>query len=198
MNANCIYLIDVYKALLHLLSCWSALSALQVSWRIKKHWNKGPSLIIPLLHGFCLSQYHECMCRTLSHQNTHKVGSRFCPSHLQCIANEVIAGWIFHRSITCFWAAFVCGWTRVKIPSILAGPPGLPSSGVWNLKCPTPRPGISLMTCPITHQCCSWCCWGCWCAGWVGITFSYNIIALFFADDCLRRHVSTLRLYIGQ
>ena len=59
------------------------------------------------------------------------------------------------------------------IPSILAGPPGLPSSGVWNSKCLKPQPGISLMTCPISYHGCSWCCWGCWCAGWVGVTFSY-------------------------
>ncbi len=82
---------------------------------------------------------------------------------------------IIRWSISCFWAALVCGYMGVKIPSILARPPGLPSSGVWNLKCPKPQPSILLMTCPISHQCCSWCCCGCWCAGWVGVTFSYII-----------------------
>ena len=96
-------------------------------------------------------------------------------------------------SISCFSAALVCHWTGVKIPLILTGPPGLPSSGHWNLKFPKPRPGISLMTCPISNHRCSWCCWGCWCAGWVDVTFSYDISSVqcqtrnlvWFTQTCL-------------
>ncbi len=72
----------------------------------------------------------------------------------------------FQHAVMFIWCLF--DWKlqeyashRTSKKTILTGPPSLPSSGVWNLKCPKPRPGISLMTCPMPHQCCSWCCWGC-------------------------------------
>ena len=56
------------------------------------------------------------------------------------------------------------------------------------IECLKPRPGISLMTCPVSHHSRSWWCWGCWCAGWIGVT-SILFYALSWASTLTDLHL---------